>query len=76
MKTMTIHKAKTNLSRRIEKACEDKEGGHSRGSEPIARLVHLTDKTGRRRPGSLKGKLRVDREFFEPVPSSELKPWE
>lgn len=76
MKTVTIHEAKTNLSRLIEKACEGEEIIISRGSEPVARLVALADTKGRRQPGSLKGKLHVGPEFFEPLPAAELRAWE
>jgi prevent-host-death family protein len=76
MKTYTIHEAKTNLSRLIEKACEGEEIVIARGAEPVARLVPLTDVKGRRKPGSLKGKLQVGPEFFEPLPEEELRAWE
>lgn len=76
MKTVTIHQAKTNLSRLIEKACKGEEVIISRGSEPVARLVALADTKGRRQSGSLKGKLRVGPEFFEPLPPEELAPWD
>lgn len=76
MTNVTIHEAKTNLSRLIEQACKGEEIVISRGSEPVARLVALADTKGRRRPGSLKGKLRVDKEFFEPLPVTELSEWE
>jgi prevent-host-death family protein len=76
MKTYTIHEAKTNLSRLIEKACEGEEIVIARGDEPVARLVPLTDVKGRRKPGSLKGKLHVGAEFFEPLPEEELRSWE
>jgi prevent-host-death family protein len=76
MKTVTVHQAKTNLSRLIEKACEGEEIIIARGSEPVARLVALRDTKGRRKPGSLKGKLRVGSEFFEPLPPAELEGWE
>jgi len=76
MKTFTIHEAKTNLSRLIERACEGEEIVIARGTEPVARLVPLTDKKGRRQPGSMKGKFQVGREFFEPLPEEELRAWE
>ncbi len=76
MKTVTIHEAKTNLSRLIEKACEGEEIIIARGSEPVARLVALADTKGRRQPGSLKGKLHVGAEFFEPLPAGEQGAWE
>jgi len=76
MKTFTIHEAKTNLSRLIERACEGEEIVIARGEEPVARLVPLTDVKGRRKPGSLKGKLHLGPEFFEPLPEEELRAWE
>jgi prevent-host-death family protein len=76
MKTVPIHKAKTNLSRLIEKACEGEEIIIARGAVPVARLVALADTKGRRQPGSLKGKLHVGAEFFEPLPAAEQGAWE
>jgi hypothetical protein len=38
----------------------------------VARLVPVGEVKGKRQPGSLKGKLRVGREFFEPLPKNEL----
>jgi prevent-host-death family protein len=75
MSIVTIHEAKTNLSRLIEKASEGEEVIIARGAKPVARLVPIEVK-GKRQPGSLKGKLRVGPEFFEPLPESELSAWE
>jgi prevent-host-death family protein len=76
MKTVTIHEAKTNLSKLIEEACEGKEVVIARGPKPVVRLVPIADAKGRRKPGSFRGKLRVGREFFEPLPDEELAGWE
>jgi prevent-host-death family protein len=78
MKTsiVTIHQAKTNLSRLIRKASSGEQVIISRGSKPVARLVPIGETEGRRKPGSLKGKLVVGREFFGPLPGSELSAWE
>ena len=76
MSIVTIHQAKTNLSRLIEKASEGEEVIIARGSKPVARLVPVGEVKGKRQPGSLKGKLRVGPEFFEPLPVSELSGWE
>jgi len=76
MPTVKIHHAKTHLSRLIEKACEGEEIIIARGDEPLVRLQPLRTKKGQRKPGSLKGKLIVGREFFEPLPENELKSWE
>jgi len=75
MRIVTIHQAKTNLSRLIEKASEGEEVIIARGAKPVARLVPIEVK-GKRQPGPLKGKLRVGPEFFEPLPESELSSWE
>ena len=76
MKTVTIHQAKTNLSRLIEKACRGEEIIIARGPEPVVRLVPFATGKGRRKLGILRGKLEVGSEFFEPLSSDELSRWE
>ena len=75
METITIHKAKTELSRLIERACRGEEIVIARGKKPVVRLVAIGDKTGQRKPGVLRGKLKVGPEFFEPLPAEELDAW-
>jgi prevent-host-death family protein len=72
----TIHQAKTNLSRLIQKASKGEEVIIARGSKPVARVVAVGEVKGKRQPGSLKGRLHVGPEFFEPLPMSELSTWE
>ncbi|PYT60426.1 MAG: type II toxin-antitoxin system prevent-host-death family antitoxin [Acidobacteria bacterium] len=62
--------------RLIEKVYEGEEVIIARGGQPLVRLQPLREKTGQCKPGSMKGKLKVDPEFFEPLPQSELKAWE
>jgi prevent-host-death family protein len=76
MSVVTIHKAKTNLSQLIKKASAGEEIIIARGDKPVARLVPLGETKGKRQPGSLKGKLHVGPEFFEPLPPNELAGWE
>jgi prevent-host-death family protein len=76
MSVVTIHQAKTNLSRLIQKASEGEEVITARGPKPVARLVPVGEVKGKRQPGSCKGKLQVGPEFFEPLPSNELSGWE
>ena len=76
MSTVKIHHAKTHLSRLIEKACEGEEVIIARGDQPLVRLQPLREKKGQRKPGSMKGKLSVGPEFFEPLSDAELKAWE
>jgi prevent-host-death family protein len=76
MKPVPIHRAKTELSRLIERACAGEEVIISRGSEPIVRLVPITRKPARRQFGAFRGKLVVGDAFFEPLPPEELDAWE
>ena len=76
MKITTIHRAKTNLSQLIEKACDGEEIIIARGDTPVVRLVPIAGQAGKRRPGVLKGKLEVGPEFFEPLPAEDLESWE
>jgi prevent-host-death family protein len=76
MENVTIHKAKTNLSRLIEKACKGEEIIISRGAKPVVRLVAIEEKRGGRMPGAWKGKITIGPDFFEPLPPEELEGWE
>ena len=76
MRTVKIHHAKTHLSRLIEQACEGEEIIIARDDQPLVRLQPLRGEKGQRKPGSMKGKLTVGPEFFEPLPEAELKRWE
>jgi prevent-host-death family protein len=75
MKTVTIHRAKTNLSRLIEEACEGEEIIIAKGAKPRVRLVPVVEVNGNRKPGRLKGKVKIGPEFFEPLPPEELDLW-
>jgi prevent-host-death family protein len=72
----TIHQAKTNLSRLIQRASNGEQVIISRGSTPVAMLVSVGPIKGKRIPGALKGKLQLTPEFFEPLPADELDAWE
>lgn len=75
MKQFTIKYASANLTRLIKLASTGEEVVIVRGSTAVARLVALALHRGPRRPGSLKGRLRVGPEFFEDLPASELRRW-
>jgi prevent-host-death family protein len=76
METITIHKAKTQLSKLIEKACKGEEIVIARGKKPVVRLVAISENQVTRKPCALRGKLKVGPEFFEPLPPDELAAWE
>ena len=76
MLRVTIHAAKTQLSKLIRRAQAGEEIVIVRGSEPVARLVPVAG-TGRRRVfGAMRGRARVGDAFFEPLPADEFAGWE
>ena len=75
MKTVTIHKAKTNLSRLIEDVSKGEEVVIARGKKPVAKLVAIEPFAKVRKPGWLKGQFTLGPEFFEPIPPEELELW-
>ena len=76
MKVVTIHAAKTHLSRLIAQACAGEEVVIARGDQAVARLVPIGRVKPGRRFGVLKGTVRVPRDFFKPLPAAELDAWE
>jgi prevent-host-death family protein len=73
METVTIRKAKADLSRLIQRACRGEEIVSARGKTPVVRLVALRDEQGNRKPGALKGKLFCPPDVFAPLTDRELK---
>jgi antitoxin (DNA-binding transcriptional repressor) of toxin-antitoxin stability system len=73
MQTITIHKAKTQLSRLIEKACKGEEIVIARGKQPEVRLVAINHARGDRKLGALKGKIRIGPEFLNLCPRKNWK---
>ncbi len=73
METITIHKAKTELSRLIKKACRGEEIVIARGKTPVAKLVPLHKTTQKRVPGLWKGLVTCTPDAFDPLTDQELK---
>jgi prevent-host-death family protein len=60
---INIHQAKTHLSRLVEDVASGNEVLIAKGGRPMARLVPLGRDETPRRPGLLKGKLRISEDF-------------
>jgi len=75
MVTVNIHEAKTNLSRLLVKVEAGEDIIIARSGTPVARLVRF-QKRGKRQFGSMKGRVRLDDSFFDPLPEEELAVWE
>ena len=70
---INIHEAKTHLSRLIEDVANGNEILIAKGGRAMARLVPLGRDANPRRPGLLKGKLRIADEFDRSLePASAL----
>jgi prevent-host-death family protein len=76
MTVVTIHAAKTNLSKLIEKACAGEEIIIARGDQPVVKLVPIDAARPKRQPGTWKGRFTVPDSFFDPLPDDELDLWE
>jgi len=63
---INIHQAKTHLSRLVEDVASGNEVLIAKGGRPMARLVPLRRDETPRRPGLLKGKLKISEEFDRP----------
>ena len=78
--TYTVHAAKTNLSKLIERAEKGEEVVIARGRKPVARLVPMgvpAHVLRRRAFGVLKARLKLpDSFFFDLLPEDDLKLWE
>ena len=75
MATVNVHEAKTHLSRLLGRVEAGEDVVIARNGTPIARLVPVK-RQGRRQFGTMKGRVRLDDSFFEPLPEAELAAWE
>ena len=76
MNQVNIHQAKTQLSRLVELAASGEEVIIAKAGKPVARLVPYAAKGKARRPGQLRGKIRIKRNFDAPLPKEILASFE
>lgn len=76
MPMFNIHKAKTHLSRLVEDVAAGKEVIIAKDGRPAARLVPVEMKKPARKPGYLKGRLRIPGDFDAPLPAGVIKGFE
>jgi PIN domain nuclease of toxin-antitoxin system/antitoxin (DNA-binding transcriptional repressor) of toxin-antitoxin stability system len=75
--TVTIHQAKTHLSKLIARAEAGEEIVIARGKDPVVRLELVSARKPRPKFGAMKGIWPELPEafFFDPLPKDELKLW-
>lgn len=66
---VNIYDAKTRLSQLVDRAARGEEIVIARGGRPIARLVAWRFVSGQRKPGRLRGRVRIRRGFDAPLPT-------
>ena len=70
MQTFNIHDAKTQFSKLIEAVSQGEEIIIAKAGKPAARLVPIQAKKPLvRKPGSLKGKIKIAEDFDAPLPN-------
>jgi prevent-host-death family protein len=67
MKTVTIHEAKTHLSRLIRETLSGEEIIIANRDKPLVKLVVYRDDSLPRRVGSARGEIRMSPDFDEPL---------
>lgn len=75
MKVHTIHEAKTNLSKLIQRAREGEEIILAKGKEPVAKIVPIASSHKKRVLGGFEGKVWASEDAFAPLTDEELRDW-
>jgi prevent-host-death family protein len=70
MGVFNVHEAKTHLSRLLERVARGEEIIIAKSGRPVAKLVPVAAEP--RRPGRLKGRIRLGPDFDEPLPEEVL----
>lgn len=67
MKLVTIHEAKTHLSKLIQAALSGEEVIIAKGKTPLIKLVVVASAKKERKLGSAKGLVTISSDFDEPL---------
>lgn len=68
MHTVNIHQAKTNFSRLVDAVMQGEVIIIAKAGKPAAKLVPITVSKPKRKPGALKGKIKIAKDFNAPLP--------
>ncbi len=66
MELLNVHQAKTHLSRLLDRVARGEEVVIAKNGQPVAKLVTIEQEP--RRPGRLKGKIRIADDFEASLP--------
>ena len=71
-----IHDAKTHLSRLLSRVAQGEEVTIAKAGRPVAKLVPIPPRIGRRIPGSAGGRIVISAKFDEPLPKEVQESFE
>ena len=74
MHTVSVHEAKTHLSRLLREVAAGKEIVITKSGKPVARLSGPAEPKKRRSPGLFKGKIHIPADFDAPMPDEWFFP--
>ncbi len=75
MRVVNIHEAKTHFSKLIDSVLHGHEVLIAMAGKPVAKLGPI-EKKPQRKPGSLKGKIKISKDFDAPLPDEILEDFE
>jgi prevent-host-death family protein len=75
-KQVNVHEAKTHLSRLLEEVARGSEIVIARAGVPVARLTSIKPAIAPRKPGFLKGRIRIAADFDAPLPEEMIDAFE
>jgi prevent-host-death family protein len=70
-----MHEAKTHFSKLVDSVMKGNEIVIAMAGKPVAKLAPI-EKKPKRRPGGLKGKIKVAKDFDAPLPEDILSGFE
>ena len=76
MHTINIHEAKTHLSKLLEEVSKGGEVVIAKSGKPVAKLTGISPAKPIRKPGFLKGKIKISSDFDAPLPGDILDAFE
>jgi prevent-host-death family protein len=70
-----MHEAKTHFSKLVSSVIKGNEIVIAMAGKPVAKLTPI-EKQPKRRPGALKGKIKIAKDFDAPLPEDILSDFE
>lgn len=75
MTSVSVHEAKTHLSRLLREIEAGQEIDITRRNKVVARIVPPEPLAKKPLLGAMKGQFELDDAFFDPIPDEDLRAW-